>query len=60
MTADANIAELHRAYVNFTGLDIGLNMERETTDRWSEVLVLLGLYTPSVPSTKSAVEQNPS
>ena len=36
MNDSAHIAELHRAYVNLTGLDIALNMERERV--WFEWL----------------------
>lgn len=36
MTTSPDIAALHRAYVNLTGLDIGLNMERERV--WFEWL----------------------
>lgn len=36
MTPAAHIAELHRAYVNLTGLDVALNMDRERT--WFEWL----------------------
>lgn len=36
MTPSTHIADLHRAYVNLTGLDVSLNMERERT--WFEWL----------------------